>query len=379
MTPKKDLFKQYFNKNPKATFLDSGVICPGVNPGTDKNFVIKDDNAIVTDGTNILSKIPLGDISMGVDEVKTEDKVLNPGESVTLSLGQPIKQKMREVYTFNIENIPDMPGSDNVGQQVYDAFMDGSILWSLDVPRYTDEWFHKYYSENPNNYSNPIVENQDEPYYKLSTRYTRRMNFLGKGYDYMREEFVAFSHVCFGTHRFTPITLTYIENGEIKTADINRVITNLKCDNSKHNLVDKFNQAFKALELPIKCEYKIIDQEGWKFGSLNMSGLNFFNLDSTLGFSYPNISSNADNLFEDFSQLMSVDVYSLLKYNFPIEYMKTWWDIYQSFSYVGYESDPFPRLEQDAKGYELLLTDINPFYGMELPRLMTFYLENEYT
>lgn len=116
MTPKKDLFKQYFNKNPKATFLDSGVICPGVNPGTDKNFVIKDDNAIVTDGTNILSKIPLGDISMGVDEVKTEDKVLNPGESVTLSLGQPIKQKMREVYTFNIENIPEMPGSDNVGQ-----------------------------------------------------------------------------------------------------------------------------------------------------------------------------------------------------------------------------------------------------------------------
>ena len=64
--------------------------------------------------------------------------------------------------------------------------MDGSILWSLDVPRYTDEWLHKYYSEKGRS-GYPIVENQDEPYYKISTRYTRRMNFLGNEYEYMRE------------------------------------------------------------------------------------------------------------------------------------------------------------------------------------------------
>lgn len=136
--------------------------------------------------------------------------------------------------------------------------------------------------------------------------------------------------------------LTYIDGGEIKSVDMNRVITNLKCDNSKHNIIDKFNQAFKALDLPIKCEYKLIEQEGWKFGLLNMSGLNFFNGDSTFGFSYPNFSAHSDNLFEEFSALLGVDMFSMLQYNLPLEYVKTWFDIFFTL-YNGAEDDKKPN------------------------------------
>lgn len=178
-----------------------------------------------------------------------------------------------------------------------------------------------------------------------------------------------------GLHQFVPITLTYVQDGEIKSVDMNRVITNLKCDNSKHNIIDKFNQAFKALELPIKCEYKLIEQEGWKFGTLNMSGLNFFNLDSTFGFSYPNLSAHSDNLFEEFSNLLGTDMYGLLQYNLPLDVTRSWYDIFLMLKNNIEKYNVYPKGEDSTEGsnettddkYRKYISKIPLFENIQIP------------
>lgn len=178
-----------------------------------------------------------------------------------------------------------------------------------------------------------------------------------------------------GLHQFVPITLTYVQDGEIKSVDMNRVITNLKCDNSKHNIIDKFNQAFKALELPIKCEYKLIEQEGWKFGTLNMSGLNFFNVDSTFGFSYPNLSAHSDNLFEEFSNLLDTDMYGLLQYNLPLDVARSWYDIFLMLKNNIEKYNVYPKVEDSTEGsnettddeYRKYISKIPLFENIQIP------------